>query len=109
MIGNGMTNSLGNTSFPLLDTVLTLSKPAQQVFKEITNKREYEKDYVEYINTNMTKRLFYQGINELIEKQLIIRVKQDVYMINPYAMIKGDEENRLRRQQLWINNGGKKP
>ncbi len=108
-VGNGMKNKLGHKSFPFIKAVLTLSKPAQKILDEMLDNKSYKEFYVEHVNKTQTTKMYYQGINELIEKQLILRVKQGVYMINPFAVMEGNLEQRKNSQVLWIHHGGAKP
>lgn len=109
LIGNGMTNYKDIKSFDLTAELLMLSTAARRAFLDLWNRIDHKKYAIEYRDISNSKASFYNGINELIKANIIIRIQQNTYMINPWGLIHYNEEQRELRQNIWINNGGKKP
>lgn len=109
LIGNGMTNYKNTKSFDLTAELLMLSTAARRAFLDIWNRVNHKEYAITYKDASNSKASFYSGVNELIKNNIIIRIQQNTYMINPWGLIHYDEEQRELRQNIWINNGGKKP
>ncbi len=88
-IGNGMTGKHA-TAYPLLETMLTFSKPESWFFtyllkyyKEYTGESDISKESFSKADLNSISKAF-----ALLHKRgLVKRVKRQVYMINPNAII----------------------
>lgn len=53
------------------------------------------------IRANVSVRNFKVGIQELLKKDVVRKVKRGVYMINPQFVIEGDEKNQGVVEYKW--------
>lgn len=101
-VGNGTMNKKRIQSINLLQEIANASKAAQYLLLAITNGIEYSNDYhyvVKVIPTTETqKRYLKQGYKELVQKDLVRRVKRSHYMVNPNALIPIEYEEA---QTMW--------
>ena len=100
-VGNGTMNKHHIQSIDLLEEVMTMSKAAQMVIRLIKDEITYERDYnpvVKISRKELTKseqNYLDKGFKELQEKDLVRRVKQGHYMINPNARIPPNYDEAL--------------
>ena len=101
-VGNGTMNKKKIQSINLLQEMANASKAAQYLLLGITNGIEYSNDYhyvVKVIPTTETQKSYLkQGYKELVQKNLVKRVKRSHYMINPDALIPLEYEEA---KKLW--------
>ena len=109
LMGNAMTNHRNTKSFDITDEVIMLSTAARRAFKDLWKRVDHNKHVIEYRDISNSKASFYSGINELIKANIIIRLQQNTYMFNPWGLIHYNEDEREKRMNIWINNGGVKP
>lgn len=109
MIGTGMVNK-HYESYPLVQTLLELSRPEQNFLKSLLEVYDNEAgfgdiDMGEY--TQADRNTSSKAYKLLRERNLIIRVKQGRYMINPFAFIPSDQSVREKQFNTWFLLGGK--
>lgn len=115
MVGSGVITKR-NASMDYTKMLLGLSKPAAFVFEAIMDNRKSElNEFGEeslYLRTNYSKvkpdasdavavKYFTKGYKELREKDMVIRLKQGEYLINPMLVISG---NNWQAEQIVYNN-----
>ena len=107
-VGNGTMNKHKIQSIDLLEEVMAMSKPAQMVVRLIKDQITYDRDYnpvVKISRKTLTKseqNYLDKGLKELFAKDLVRRIKQGHYMINPNALIPPNYEEALA---LWDSAG----
>lgn len=103
-IGNGTMNKHKIQSIDLVEEVMNMSKPAQFLLKLIKDKINWENGYnpvvkIVYKSLTKTEQTYMdKGFKELKEKDLVRRIKQGHYMINPNALIPLDYPEALK---IW--------
>ena len=108
-VGNGTMNKYGMQSIDLLEEVMNMSKAAQFVIKKIKDGISYETNYNPVVRlsrktfTKSEQNYLDKGFKELQEKDLVRRIKQGHYMINPNALIPIKYEEAL---EIWLSAGG---
>ena len=110
MLGSGK-SFMSDTRLPAVDMVaelLMMTKAEGFAFMALRDNREYvsrEIGYSVFISigqtefTNYQKKLFREGINGLIEKDLVKRVKRGVYMVSPMAIV--PPRDFEQREKIW--------
>ena len=107
-VGNGTMNKHKIQSIDLLEEVMTMSKPAQMVIRLIKDQITYDRDYNPVVRisrktlTKSEQNYLDKGLKELFAKDLVRRVKQGHYMINPSALIPPNYDKAL---VIWNNAG----
>lgn len=89
--------------------VCSLEEPAQMIYLELYNKRLDGTYIINYSDCNFSDHFFDVGINELIKKNLIMRVDGHNFMLNPFNLAPYEKYVRDSAFSYWLNNGGKKP
>lgn len=89
MVGNGEKNRMYQ-AYPLIDTLLDLSKPEawfmKMIFKHLNNESNTAR--IPYSDLSETeKRVANKAYGLLLARQLVRKVKLHTYMINPTALI----------------------
>ena len=101
-VGNGTMNRYKVKSIDLLDEAMNATKAAQWVIKSIKNGIGWENDYDPVVRvvarTDTEKAYLKRGYKELVEKDLVRRVKRGYYMINPDALIPIDYK---KAKEIW--------
>jgi len=99
MVGTGTMESIN-----LIEEMLTLSKPAQQLLNEIIKRMtyNYEEERINYdvyykASNNAERQMIVKGFKELRSRNLVRRVKRSHYVVNPYAVITND----IGHFKLW--------
>jgi hypothetical protein len=106
MAGNGTMSKYKIKSIDLLEEVMTVSKAAQFVIRLIKSGITHETDYnpaVKISRKTLTKseqNYLDKGYKELVGKDLVRRVKQGHYMINPNALIPPEYDKAVI---IWEN------
>ena len=110
MLGSGKTFMAG-TRLPAIDMVaelLLMTKAEGFAFIALRDNREYVSREIGYgifisiVQTEFTsyqKKLFREGINGLIEKNIVKRVKRGVYMVSPMAIV--PPKDFEQREKIW--------
>lgn len=107
-VGNGTMNKHKIQSIDLLEEVMSMSKAAQMVIRMIKEQITYDRDYnpvVKISRKELTKseqNYLDKGFKELKDKDLVRRVKQGHYMINPNELIPPNYDEALA---IWNNAG----
>jgi len=101
MIGNGTMNKHKIQSIDLLDEIIKMTKGEQKVIILIKNLITYENRtgevYVKFgKDEKATQKKFLENYKLLERKNLVRRVKQSHYMVNPNALIPLDYETALK-------------
>ena len=101
MIGNGTMNKHKIQSIDLLDEITKMTKGEQKVIILIKNLITYENRtgevYVKFgKDEKATQKKFLENYKLLERKNLVRRVKQSHYMVNPNALIPLDYETALK-------------
>lgn len=107
MIGKGieMRNEKGN-AIDLLKEVSNMNASEKFAFFALRDAMHYTDETLSNISVSQKelnkyqKKMFQAGINILIEKNLIARVKRGQYQINPYAIIPTEFE---KAKEIWYS------
>lgn len=99
MVGNGMKNRTYQ-AYPLLETLLELSKPEAWLFKILLDMYNDQTGLsiltVSFSGTDkVTASKAYKSLNQ---RDLVRRVKRQVYMINPCALITNQWKEHIK---IW--------
>lgn len=103
-LGNGTMNKHKIESIDLLTEQVTMSTAGRWLIALISRSINWQNDYnpvVKIVNKNLTpteKDYLKDGFKELKEKDLVRRIKQGHYMINPNALIPLDYPEALK---IW--------
>jgi hypothetical protein len=102
MIGDGTVNEDGVKSIDLLDIVIEISKAGQWLLLKIKDGINYDNDYNPVVNivskelTSTEVQYLKRGYAELVVKDLVRRIKQGHYMINPNALIPPNYDEAIK-------------
>ena len=105
MIGKGVNMKNENMAVDLLKEVSQMNTNEKTAFFAIRDAMDYNDDTLSNIcvdqknYTPYQKKVFKLGVNGLIGKKLIARVKRGIYQVNPYAVIPTDFEEA---KNLWL-------
>ena len=105
MIGKGVNMKNENMAVDLLKEVSQMNTNEKVAFFAIRDAMDYKDDTLSNIcvdqknYTPYQKKVFKLGVNGLISKKLIARVKRGIYQVNPYAVIPTDFEEA---KNLWL-------
>ena len=105
MIGKGVNMKNENMAVDLLKEVSQMNTNEKTAFFAIRDAMDYKDDTLSNIcvdqknYTPYQKKVFKLGVNGLIGKKLIARVKRGIYQVNPYAVIPTDFEEA---KNLWL-------
>lgn len=100
MVGNGMKNRTYQ-AYPLLETLLELSKPEAWLFKILLN------TYSEHTGLSSLKTIPFtkteletssKAYKLLMQRDLVRKVRRQVYMINPCALITNQWKEHIK---IW--------
>lgn len=112
-VGNGTVNKHGIKSIDLLDVLMDCSRPAQSVFRKLKQQLVWDpyEGEIRYIAVMRRKDMikseekqFDRGVKELIDLDIVRRLKPSHYMINPNALIPPNYEKWCK---VWDKAGGK--
>lgn len=99
MIGNGTMNRHQIYGIDLLTELANSSKAGQYLILAIKDGITYENEYNPIVKvvgkTKYEQNMIIAGYKELVERDLVRRVKKSYYMINPNALIPLDYEQAM--------------
>ena len=102
MIGNGTMNKNRIFGIDLLKELANSTKAEQFLLLAIKDGITYENEYNPIVKivaeTETHKKYLKIGYKSLLERGLVVRIKQSHYMINPNALIPLDYEEALK---IW--------
>ena len=110
MVGNGTMNKNKIFGIDLLTELVNCTKAAQWLILQIKSGITYDNGYnpVVKINrqalTSTEQQYLVKGYAELLDKDLVRRIKRSHYMINPNALIPPNYDEAVK---VW-NEAGKK-
>lgn len=101
-VGNGTMNKSKIYAIDLLKELANSTKAEQFLLLAIKDGITYENEYNPVVKvvaeTETHKKYLKTGYKSLLERGLVVRVKQSHYMINPNALIPLDYEDSIR---IW--------
>ena len=102
MIGNGTMNKHKIFGIDLLRELANSSKAAQYLLLAIKDGINFDNNYNPVVKvigkTSTEKQYVITGYKELLDRQLVVRVKKSHYMVNPNALIPPDYQSAI---ELW--------
>lgn len=110
MVGNGTMNRHKIFGIDLLKELANSSKAGQWLLLKIKDGINYDNDYNPVVNivskelTSTEVQYLKRGYAELVAKDLVRRIKQGHYMINPNALIPPNYDEAIK---VWDEAGKK--
>ena len=102
MIGNGTMNKHKIFGIDLLRELANSSKAAQYLLLAIKDGINFDNNYNPVVRvlgkTSTEKQYIIIGYKELLDRNLVVRVKKSHYMVNPNALIPPDYQSAI---ELW--------
>ena len=112
MVGNGTMNKNKIFGIDLLTELVNCTKAAQWLILQIKSGITYDNNYNPVVRidrqtlTSTEQQYLVKGYAELVDKDLVRRIKRSHYMINPNALIPPNYEEAIK---VWNEVGVANP